>query len=158
MNKPKVLFVCMGNICRSPTAHAVFRKLTREHKIDVEVDSAGTEGYHKGARPDGRSVQVGIARGYTFEKIKSRPVEKRDLDYFDYILAMDQFNIKELHKIASEEHKDKIKLFLNFSNEYEELEVPDPYYGGEKGFERVLDLIESASKGLLEELQKQVTH
>ena len=157
MNKKRqsVLFVCMGNICRSPTAEAVFRHYAQKEGRDIHVDSAGTLGYHAGERPDGRARKAGEKRGYDFAKIRARKVEPEDFHRFDLILAMDNDNYKNLLTIAPEEALEKkVQLFLSYaaSSSYEE--VPDPYYGGAKGFELVLDLIEEASEGLLETLNR----
>lgn len=149
-----ILFVCMGNICRSPSAEAVFRHKAAEQKLDLQIDSAGTIGSHARAKPDPRSQKVGIARGYSFDKIKARKVTVKDFDKFDLILAMDEPNVRSLHKIAPSHLSHKIELFLDYANDFSDTEVPDPYYGGSRGFEYVLDLIENASDGLLTQLQK----
>ncbi len=153
-DRPSVLFVCLGNICRSPTAEAVFRKKVAEAGLDVHIDSAGTHGYHIGSPPDKRSQQAGIARGYRFDKLKCRRVESDDFGRFDYILAMDESNLKNLKNMAESEHHNKIALFLSYANS-DETEVPDPYYGGQRGFELVLDLIEEASDGLITHIKQQ---
>jgi protein-tyrosine phosphatase len=155
MKSISVLFVCLGNICRSPTAHAVFRHLVNEKQLDIEIDSAGTIGYHQGAKPDARSMEHGIRRGYNFDGLFSRKVLKEDFEKFDYILAMDKSNLADLHSMAPQGYLEKVQLFLDFANRYPQFsEVPDPYYGGEKGFELVLDLIEDASSGLLKHLEE----
>ncbi|GGW75147.1 low molecular weight protein-tyrosine-phosphatase [Alteromonas halophila] len=151
--RPSVLFVCLGNICRSPTAEAVFRKKVAEAGIDVDIESAGTHGYHIGSPPDKRSQQAGMARGYSFDKIKCRRVEQTDFERFDYVLAMDDSNLKNLRDMAEPQHYDKIALFLSYADS-DETEVPDPYYGGQKGFELVLDLIEEASDGLIRHIKQ----
>lgn len=147
-----VLFICMGNICRSPTAEAVFRHKMQAQGADLKIDSAGTLGAHSNTPPDPRSQKVGIARGYSFDGIKARKVKSQDFENFDLILAMDYDNIAELKKVAPPNLHDKIHLMLDFTQEFEEDQVPDPYYGGAKGFDYVLDLIESASDGLLKEI------
>ncbi|MFD2166656.1 low molecular weight protein-tyrosine-phosphatase [Thalassotalea euphylliae] len=147
-----ILFVCMGNICRSPTAEAVFRKKAQEKGVSLEIDSAGTTGAHVREKPDHRSQKAGAARGYSFDGIKSRKVTERDFSHFDLILAMDNYNVSELEKVAPEEYKHKIALFLDFASNYDEKEVPDPYYGGAGGFKYVLDLVEDASDGLIQKL------
>lgn len=151
-NKTSVLFVCLGNICRSPSAQAVFTKMAHDQDLDLEIDSAGTAGYHTGAAPDKRSQVVGIERGYSFKGLKCRKVEPEDFEKFDYILGMDNKNITNLLEMCPDGYEDKIRLFLSFAGRQEK-EVPDPYYGGKKGFEYVLDLIEEASKGLISQLQ-----
>ncbi|MFT2090656.1 low molecular weight protein-tyrosine-phosphatase [Paraglaciecola sp. 2405UD69-4] len=153
-NKISVLFVCLGNICRSPSAEAVFRKKAIEAGLDLNIDSAGTAGYHTGASPDKRSQEVGINRGYSFEGIKCRKVDVQDFQNFDYILGMDNENISNLLAICPEGLEDKVALFLDYADS-EENQVPDPYYGGKRGFEYVLDLIELASTGLIKHIKKQ---
>lgn len=147
-----VLFVCLGNICRSPSAEAVFKHKVAELGLDIQIDSAGTAGYHKGAAPDKRSQAVGQDRGYSFKGLKCRRVEESDFEKFDYILAMDQKNLNDLLEKCPEEYQHKISLFLSHCDA-EEQEVPDPYYGGKRGFEYVLDLIEQASVGLLDKIK-----
>jgi protein-tyrosine phosphatase len=147
-----VLFVCMGNICRSPSAEAVFRHKMQAKGLTLRVDSAGTLGGHAKAKPDHRAEKAGVARGYSFDGIKARKITEQDFIDFDLILAMDYSNIEELKKMAPSTTLDKIHLLLDFATEYEEDQVPDPYYGGAKGFEYVLDLVEAASDGLLEKI------
>ncbi len=149
--KNSVLFVCMGNICRSPTAEAVFRHFVSEAGLAdrIETDSAGTHAYHVGEPPDRRACAAAERRGVSLAGIRARRVSDQDFERFDYILAMDEYNQSQLLDQAPDEHRSKVLLFLSFSPE-DENEVPDPYYGGAAGFERVLDLVESASRGLLE--------
>ena len=147
-----VLFVCMGNICRSPSAEAVFRHKAKAQGLSLTVDSAGTVGAHAKEKPDHRAQKVGIAQGYSFDGIKARKVTVRDFDDFDLILAMDNANLEYLQKIAPEHLQHKAKLFLDFSHNHEESEVPDPYYGGVNGFRFVLNLVEDASDGLLAQI------
>ncbi|MDY6927972.1 MAG: low molecular weight protein-tyrosine-phosphatase [Pseudomonadota bacterium] len=153
MTSPKaVLFVCLGNICRSPTAEAVFRHKADEAGLKLTIDSAGTHGYHTGSPPDKRSQAAGQERGYSFKGLKCRRVSDTDFETFDLILAMDQSNLENLREMSDPEHHHKIRLMLDFAG-YENEEVPDPYYGGKKGFELVLGLIEEASDGLVKALR-----
>ena len=152
--KTSVLFVCLGNICRSPTAEAVFRHKAKAAGLDLKIDAAGTHGYHIGKQPDGRSVSVGVQRGYSFKGIKCRRVEDKDFTDFDYIMAMDTSNYENLMKVSPEEEQHRIHYFLDFAPG-DEKEVPDPYYGGKQGFELVLDLIEQASDGFIRHLKQQ---
>jgi protein-tyrosine phosphatase len=144
----------MGNICRSPTAEGVFRKFVIDANLESEilVDSAGTHAYHVGQPPDQRAWAAAERRGIRLDDIYARRVTVEDFERFDYILAMDEDNLLILKENAPDHHRTKISLFLEFSETAPVLEVPDPYYGGTSGFERVLDLVESASEGLLETL------
>jgi len=153
MTVPKVLFVCLGNICRSPTAEAVFRKRAAEAGMDVFIDSAGTGGWHVGEGPDPRAVLAGETRGYSFDGQAARKVERADFGEFDYILAMDWQNLRNLEKLSPPIFQSKIGLFLDYTSNGPTREVPDPYYGGTDGFDHVLDLIESASDGLIAALK-----
>ncbi len=148
-----VLFVCMGNICRSPTAEGVFRHFVQEAGLAdrIKIDSAGTHAYHTGEPADRRASAAAERRGYSLADIRARRVQAEDFENFNYIVAMDRLNHVTLIDRADAEHHDKIRLFLEFSSA-EEDEVPDPYYGGAAGFDRVLDLVEEASRGLLETL------
>ncbi|HDM8239589.1 low molecular weight protein-tyrosine-phosphatase [Vibrio campbellii] len=147
----KLLVVCMGNICRSPTGEAVLRAKAKELGISVEVDSAGTIGYHAGNPPDARSMQAGKQRGYSFKGMRSRKVTVGDFDEFDMVLAADKANLADLLDICPTEHRNKVSLFLSHGDsDYDE--IPDPYYGGDAGFELVLDLIEDASEVILKKL------
>ncbi|KXJ53735.1 MAG: protein-tyrosine-phosphatase [Colwellia sp. Phe_37] len=143
----------MGNICRSPSAEAVFRQ--KAQALSLTIDSAGVIGSHAREKPDHRAQKAGIARGYSFDKIKARKVTVQDFEKFDLILAMDQQNIKDLIKIAPSNLQYKIQLFLDYAENFDEQEVPDPYYGGAKGFQFVLDLVEDASDGLIKRLTSQ---
>ena len=149
----RVLFVCLGNICRSPTAHGVFQKIIDDQNLShlFQVDSAGTAAWHIGKTPDPRSQTAAQLRQYDLSGLSARQVEPEDFEKFDYILAMDHENLHNLQKICPSEYQSKLSLFLSFSDMNED-EVPDPYYGGAGGFERVLDLVESASLGFLKEL------
>lgn len=156
MNKTKILFVCMGNICRSPTAHGVFESMLEQTGIAhvIEVDSAGTHAYHVGDPPDSRAQDAAERRGYRLEHLRARKVDSGDFLTFDHILAMDQANYRHLTELAGPEHQHKIRLFMDFAEDLPESEVPDPYYGGPKGFDRVLDMIEAASAGLIAALHR----
>ncbi len=150
-----VLFVCTGNICRSPTAEGVFRHFVHEAGLAerVEVDSAGTHAYHTNEPADRRASAAAERRGYSLADIRARRIQDYDFDTFDYIIAMDRDNLALLTEQADAQHHHKIRLFLEFASGHED-EVPDPYYGGAAGFERVLDLVEDASRGLLGTLHK----
>lgn len=156
MKKSKVLMVCMGNICRSPLAHGLFEDLVgREGLADrIAVDSAGTHAYHVGEPPDPRSQQTALRHGIDLSRQRARRVAQEDFECFDYILAMDSDNFSILAESCPDEHRHKLSLFLEFAPELPEREVPDPYYGGASGFERVYAMVEAASRGLLEELRK----
>ncbi len=151
----KVLFVCMGNICRSPTAHGVFQKMIDDQTLGhlIEVDSAGTHAYHVGEAPDPRAQTAAQRRGVDLSPLRARKVNAADFEMFDYVMVMDDDNYQQLELICPTGHKEKLRLFLDYAPTMREREVPDPYYGGESGFERVLDLIEAASEGLLAEIQ-----
>ena len=152
----KILFVCLGNICRSPTAEGVFRAVAARDAPDlmIEVDSAGTAGYHIGEPPDPRTRQAASRRGYDLALLRARIVEPGDFEEFDLILAMDRENLNVLHHRAPAHARDRVRLFLEFAPESPVTEVPDPYYGGPNGFEEVLDLVEQASQGLLAHLRQ----
>ena len=154
----RVLLVCMGNICRSPTAEGVLRHFIKINGLGdkVEVDSAGTHGYHVGEAPDQRTQRAASARGYNLSQLRARKVARQDLDYFDLILAMDKSNLDNLQRMAMPEQQDKIKLFMDFARNFDDDEVPDPYYGLGHGFDLVLDMVEDASQGLVENIRKQL--
>ena len=145
----RVLFVCMGNICRSPTAEGVMRKLLRDEGLDgeIELDSAGTGGWHAGAPPDTRATEAARRRGIALEG-QARRVTRSDFNTFDLIVAMDRENLRELRTIAPPHTREKIRLLIG------DRDVPDPYYGGDRGFEEVLDLVEEACRALLDELRE----
>ena len=153
--KISILFVCMGNICRSPTAEGVFRHHVEAAGLsdNIEIDSAGTHAYHVGEPPDRRAHAAAERRGMSLDGIQARRVTAADFERFDYIIAMDEDNLYRLRKEAPDNHKAELRLFLEFSAGVE-TEVPDPYYGGTAGFERVLDLVDDASRGLLEALKR----
>ena len=152
-----VLFVCMGNICRSPTAEGVFKRQVEEAGLVGRVlsDSAGTHDYHVGDPPDPRTQFAANRRGYDLSALRGRQVSRHDFSEFDYVLAMDLANLRLLERLCPPQHVHKLKLFLEFATGTESREVPDPYYGGAQGFEQVLDLAEQASRGLIEYLQEQ---
>jgi protein-tyrosine phosphatase len=151
----RVLVVCMGNICRSPTAEGVVRTHIERAGLKgvVEVDSAGTHAYHVGEPPDPRSQKVAAKRGYELAHLRARRVATADFLRFDYILAMDRNNLTMLREACPDEEQHRLGLFLDHAKNIEEDEVPDPYYGGPEGFERVLDLIEAGAVGLIERLR-----
>ncbi len=151
---PGVLFVCLGNICRSPTAEGVLRAIAAREfpKMKLDIDSAGTAGYHVGEPPDRRTVGAARRRGYDLGGLRARQVRPDDFSRFDYVLAMDRANLAELQHLRPEDATARLGLFLEFAPEANEPEVPDPYYGGVEDFERVLDLCERAARGLLARL------
>ncbi len=153
-NKVKVVFVCMGNICRSPTAEGVFRHLVESRHLEdqILIDSAGTHAYHVGEKPDPRSRAAALERGIDLSSQRARKVLQDDFERFDYVLAMDRSNYADLHALASPGQRKKLHLFLDFASSWDETEVPDPYYGGSHGFERVLDMVGDASEGLLKDI------
>ncbi|MBL0122339.1 MAG: low molecular weight phosphotyrosine protein phosphatase [Betaproteobacteria bacterium] len=154
--KTSVIFICMGNICRSPTAEGVFRKLVGESPLagKMEIDSAGTLGAHAGAKPDPRAIALAASRGYELEKLRARQVAEADFLKFDYVIAMDVQNFRHLKAVCPPEQAHKIELLLGFSPDAGALEVPDPYYGSAADFEHALELIEHGCKGLL----RHITH
>ncbi|MCL5668965.1 MAG: low molecular weight phosphotyrosine protein phosphatase [Gammaproteobacteria bacterium] len=152
----KVLFVCMGNICRSPLAEGAFSRLLEQHQLGdfISVDSAGTHDYHAGEPPDPRAQATALRRGMDISIQRARLVQREDFARFDYILAMDRQNYARLAKLSAPEDRHKLRLFLEYAPHLGETEVPDPYYGGPGGFERVLDMVEEAAQGLLEHIRK----
>jgi protein-tyrosine phosphatase len=155
--KTKVLFVCLGNICRSPTAEGVFRQLVKEAGLAdrIEVDSAGTGDYHIGERPDPRACWAASRRGYDLTRLRARQVGRHDFYEFDYVLAMDEQNMRALNQLAPPEHAHKLKMFTDFCSSGE-CGIPDPYAGGPQSFEDVLDLVEDSAQGLLRRLRSEV--
>lgn len=155
-NQTSVLFVCMGNICRSPTAHAIFEKLVEESGLakQVRIDSAGTHDYHIGKLPDERSMQAAAARQYRMDHLRARQVSAEDIAEYDYVLAMDRANLEILQSLVDDALRDKPHLFMSYAPDYGLEEVPDPYYGGAQGFEQVLDMIEAAADNLLEDIRR----
>lgn len=156
----RVLFVCMGNICRSPTAEGVFRQRLQRHfkqvaadmELSIEIDSAGTHDYHVGEPPDARSIAAAQRRGIDLSTLRARVVDARDFERFDLILAMDEQNLLELKRRAATQQHERLRLIMDYAPEAGRRFVPDPYYGGPQGFEEVLDLLEQAADGLLQEL------
>jgi protein-tyrosine phosphatase len=144
----------MGNICRSPSAEAVLRELARREfpQLRLAIDSAGTHGYHVGDPPDPRSIAAGRARGYDLTPLRARQVEREDFARFDWLLAMDEANLARLRQLTPSGATGQARLFLEFAGESTRSDVPDPYYGGAADFELVLDLLESASRRLLRQL------
>ena len=153
-----VLFVCMGNICRSPTAEGVFRKMVADSTLagKINIDSAGTHGYHVGAPPDARAIEHAAKRGYDLSALRCRQVNATDFERFDYILAADAMNMKQLKAMCPTRLAHKIEYLLDYGGDEEEFEVPDPYQGEAKDFELALDLIEEGCRGLLEYLTDQL--
>ncbi|WP_232846428.1 low molecular weight protein-tyrosine-phosphatase [Amphritea pacifica] len=156
-DKKSVLFVCLGNICRSPTAHGVFRALVEQRGLAhlIEIDSAGTAAYHIGNPPDHRSAAAALQRGYDLSDLRARQAIAADFDHYDYVLAMDRENLSELRAICPASFKGHLGLFLDLA-ELDPREVPDPYYGGPSGFDHVLDLVEAASEALLDRIAKEL--
>lgn len=152
--KIRVLFICMGNICRSPTAEAVFRDYVERAGLSdaIQVDSAGTHDYHIGEAPDARTQRAASQRGYEMGHLRGRQVQADDFSRFDYVLAMDEGNLQILQRLRPQDAASHLGLFLDFARRHREREVPDPYYGGADGFERVLDMVEDAAEGLLQHL------
>lgn len=155
MSKISVLFVCMGNICRSPTAHGVFLDLVEKEGLSekIEVESAGTHAYHISEPPDPRAQEAALKRDIDLSSLRARKATSEDFFKFDYIFAMDKRNYHHLLGMAPDEHEEKLKLFLDYAPQLNISEVPDPYYGGRNGFEVVLDMIVDASRGLLADLK-----
>jgi protein-tyrosine phosphatase len=158
MKTIKVLFVCMGNICRSPTAQGVFEKMVREHDLSsrVQIDSAGTHAYHVGEPPDPRATAAALRRGVVLAGQRARRVSSADFEEFDFVLAMDDANFADLARLCDEQFRSRLHRFMDFAPQLGTTDVPDPYYGGATGFERVLDLIEAASAGLLADIRQQL--
>lgn len=157
MSKVKVLMVCMGNICRSPMAHGYFEHVVREAGLQerIEVDSAGTHAYHVGEPPDRRAQQTAQRRGVDLSSQRARKVGRDDFKQFDYVLAMDRDNYALLAQLCPEGEEGRLRLFLDFAPQLPEREVPDPYYGGDSGFERVFDMVEAAAQGLLADIRRE---
>jgi protein-tyrosine phosphatase len=154
----KVLFVCMGNICRSPAAEAVFRHMVMQAGLQeqIHIDSAATHDYHIGHPPDRRMQAAASQRGYDLGSLRARQVSARDIVEFGYILAMDLDNLSALRQIGPPSYRHKPRLFMDYSPSQPGTEVPDPYYGGPHGFELVLDMVEEAAAGLLDDMKKKL--
>jgi len=157
-NKEKigVIFICMGNICRSPTAEAVFRHQVEQAGLaeQILIDSAGTHDYHIGDPPDARTQRAAKLRGYDMSQLRGRQVVAGDFYRFDYVLAMDEANLDILKRLRPRDAQSHLGLFLEFAERQTEREVPDPYFGGADGFERVLDMVEDAAAGLLKHIRQ----
>ncbi len=151
-----MLFVCMGNICRSPTAEAVFTDLVRREggPTHFDIDSAGTHAYHVGEPPDSRAVAAARRRGLVMDHLRARVVTREDFLHFDLVLAMDEENLAHLQRLAPAGYRKRARLLMEYAPDAGTTSVPDPYYGGEAGFEQVLDLLELAARGLLQELRR----
>ncbi|WP_041657349.1 low molecular weight protein-tyrosine-phosphatase [Azoarcus sp. KH32C] len=150
----RILFVCTGNICRSPTAEAVARHAIQAAGLSdlIEVDSAGTHDFHVGEAPDPRTRKVALRRGYDLGALRARRLEAKDFHEFDLLLAMDATHLEYMRRTCPDACREKLALFMRYARNYRLDEVPDPYYGGEKGFEAVLDYCEDAVEGLIQEL------
>jgi protein-tyrosine phosphatase len=153
----KILFICMGNICRSPTAEGVFRRVVEHAGLAdrVVIDSAGTGEWHVGSPPDSRACKAAAKRGYDLTTLRARQVSRKDFSDFDYLLAMDEENVRTLERLSPREHAHKVRLLTDFSSTGA-CSVPDPYAGGPKGFETVLDLVEDAAQGLLRHIRTEL--
>ncbi len=154
-----VLFVCTGNICRSPAGDGVLRHVLKKEGLDerVVVDSAGTHGYHVGDSPHERSIRTAAKRGYRLEGLVARKFIQEDFKKFDLILAMDQGHYSDLMRMVPSGYEDRVRLFMDFANRYKHLsEVPDPYYGGIEDYEYMMDLIEDGMEGLMSEIRSHI--
>lgn len=153
-----VLFVCLGNICRSPTAHGIFEQKVKNAGLqdEIVIDSAGTGGWHIGKSPDARASQFALERGYDLSHLRARQTDPSDFLKYQYILAMDHANLADLKRMKPSDYKGHLGLLLDFGDNPQYREVPDPYYGGDEGFQLVLDLVESACDGLLIDIRQQL--
>jgi protein-tyrosine phosphatase len=149
----RILFFCMGNICRSPTAEGVMRAKLAAAGLDVEVDSAGTHGYHIGAPPDERSQEHAALRGYDLSRLRARKLVAEDFSRFDLVLGMDDENLAHAERLCPPGQRHRLKLLMAYAPHAGKRHVPDPYYGGEAGFDEVLDLVEAACDGLIQTLR-----
>jgi protein-tyrosine phosphatase len=148
----------MGNICRSPSAEGVFRRVLADKAphLPIEIDSAGTHDYHIGSPPDRRAIEAALRRGVDLSRLRARQVSREDFERFDLILVMDEENLAALRGIAPAEHRSQVKLLMDYAPNASLRHVPDPYYGGLRGFEEVLDLLEEASEGLLAAVSREI--
>ena len=155
--KSAVLFVCTGNICRSPTAEGVFLKLVDDAGLSdrILVDSAGTHGYHVGEAPDPRALEAAARRGYDLSTLRARKFQREDFNRFNLVLAMDRENHSILARLCQPSSAHKLRMVMEYARGFREIEVPDPYYSGPQGFDLVIDMIEDAARGLLEALRGQ---
>jgi protein-tyrosine phosphatase len=153
-----VLFVCMGNICRSPTAHGIFRRLVEQEGLGgrILIDSAGTHAYHIGKPPDERAQATALKRGFDLSDLRARQAAATDFEQYDFVLAMDRENHEILASLCPAGYEERLSLFLDYAPDLGIEEVPDPYWGGEQGFEQVFDMLEAASLGLLEEIRSRL--
>lgn len=153
MTVKRILFVCLGNICRSPLADGILRRKVKEQALNIEVDSAGTAAYHIGKPPDTRMIATAKSRGTDISFLSARQFQQKDFDLFDVIYVMDQSNLQNVNNLArNSADKEKVKLMLNETFPNEDMEVPDPYYGGQAGFEQVYDLLDAATDKIIEKL------
>lgn len=148
----KVLFVCTGNICRSPSAEGVLRAKAEMRGIEIFVDSAGTHGYHVGEPPDPRSIKAAAARGYDISNLRARKLHREDFEKFDLLIALDEGHFKEMQRSCPPELRHKLRRMMNFAPQLGMREVPDPYYGSARDFELVLNLLDTATDGLLDQV------
>jgi protein-tyrosine phosphatase len=158
MKRYSILFVCMGNICRSPTAHGVFQQKVKDRGLaqHIQVDSAGTHNYHPGNPPDERSQAHAVKRGYDLSALRARQISDSDFECHDLILAMDWDNLALIQEECPAEHLGKVRRLTEFCLKHDSPVVPDPYYGGKDGFEHVLDLVEDACEGLLRDVERRL--
>lgn len=159
MNTLRVLFVCLGNICRSPTAQGVFEQRIEKHGLSsfVAADSAGTSGWHIGKKPDARTISAALGRGYRLEHLRARQIDMTDFESFDFILVMDNDNLREMEALKPAKCRASLRLLLDYAKKSDVSNVPDPYYGGHDGFELVLDLIEEACDEFIGVIQHQLS-
>jgi protein-tyrosine phosphatase len=155
----RILFVCMGNICRSPMAEGVFQQMVRQAGLEevVQVGSAGTHAFHAGEAPDKRAQATASKRGYDISGLRARRIKDKDFEDYDMILAMDWDNLALLQQMAPKSAHHKLQLLMRFASDHESATIPDPYYGNQQGFEQVLDYIEDACNGLLEVAKRRAT-